>query len=47
MFDALKKRYLAGFMTAAQLERFFDLGKITREEYDQILSANETVGTLQ
>lgn len=41
MFDKLLERYLKGYITDGQLERYVTLGQITQEEADLIrLSKN-------
>ena len=37
MFETLKKRYERNFVTKQQLERYVALGKITKQQYEQIL----------
>lgn len=37
-YEQIRRRYSQGFITDAQLERYFELGVITDEEYLEIYS---------
>lgn len=37
MFEILKKRYERNFVTKQQLEKYKKLGKITQQQYEQII----------
>lgn len=37
MFEVLKKRYERNFVTKQQLEKYKKLGKITQQQYEQII----------
>lgn len=37
MFETLKKRYEKNFVTKQQLEKYKELGKITQQQYEQII----------
>ena len=37
MFETLKKRYERNFVTKEQLQRYVKLGKITQQEYREII----------
>lgn len=39
MFESIKSRYERGWITDAQLERYVDLGVITRQQADEITGA--------
>ena len=46
-YEQIKARYAQGFITDAQLERYYKLGVITQDQYGEIYaikhSANEEV----
>ena len=41
MFEILKKRYERNFVTKEQLQRYVKLGKITQQEYLEIVGETE------
>lgn len=41
MFEILKKRYERNFVRKDQLQRYVELGKLTKEEYEKIVGEKE------
>ena len=41
MFEILKKRYEKNFVRKDQLQRYVELGKLTKEEYEKIVGKKE------
>lgn len=42
-YNEIKNRYSQGFITDAQLERYFNLNVITQEQYDEIYAIKHPV----
>ena len=45
MFEILKQRYERNFVRKDQLQRYVALGKITQQQYQQIIEKQETEQT--
>ncbi len=43
MFEILKQRYERNFVRKDQLQRYVTLGKITQEQYEQIVKEKQEV----
>jgi len=43
MFELLKMRYERNFVRKDQLQRYVALGKITQQQYEQIVKENDRV----
>ncbi len=43
MYEILKQRYERNFVRKDQLQRYVTLGKITREQYEQIVKEKQEV----
>ncbi len=43
MFEILKQRYQRNFVRKDQLQRYVTLGKITQEQYEQIVKEKQEV----
>lgn len=41
MFEILKKRYERNFVRKDQLQRYVELSKLTKEEYEKIVGEKE------
>lgn len=41
MFEILKKRYERNFVRKDQLQRYVELSKLTKEEYEKIVGKKE------